>query len=190
MADNQDDVGSVETAPITESDHQQDEKKEEEERGGGGGVQEQEQPPPSNEMMKSSEKKIGGTISFSIWPPSLKTRGAVVNRLIETLSNPSALSKRYGSIPHEEASSLARQIEEDSFAAAASDAATSLVGDDGIEILQAYSKEISKRMLDAVKARSAASSAPTTDHNASYLAPPVSATGASEETSSSVEAEP
>ncbi|KAL5127053.1 MFP1 attachment factor 1 [Glycine soja] len=89
-------------------------------------------------------------VSFSIWPPTQRTRDAVVNRLIETLSAPSVLSKRYGTLSSDESSSSARQIEDEAFSAAASSAASS---SDGIEILQVYSKEISKRMLDTVKAR-------------------------------------
>ncbi|KAG5121258.1 hypothetical protein AAZX31_14G084100 [Glycine max] len=91
-------------------------------------------------------------VSFSIWPPTQRTRDAVVNRLIETLSAPSVLSKRYGTLSSDESSSAARQIEDEAFSAAASSAASS---SDGIETLQVYSKEISKRMLDTVKARAA-----------------------------------
>ncbi|KAK4337892.1 hypothetical protein RND71_042379 [Anisodus tanguticus] len=105
-----------------------------------------------HEAEDSSQKKPMN-ISFSIWPPTQRTRDAVINRLIETLSTPSILSKRYGTFPHDEASETAKIIEEEAFAAAGSSAS----GDgEGIEILQLYSKEISKRMLDVVKSRSAA----------------------------------
>lgn len=92
------------------------------------------------------------TVSFSIWPPSQRTRDAVTKRLIETLSSPSVLSKRYGTVPEEEAAVIAAEIEGEAFATASASASPD---DDGIEILQGYSKEISKRMLDTVKARSA-----------------------------------
>ncbi|XP_068657364.1 MFP1 attachment factor 1-like [Aristolochia californica] len=104
------------------------------------------------------------SFSFSIWPPSQRTRDAVVNRLVETLSAPSVLSKRYGSLPPDEAAAAARIIEDEAFAAAASRFDSTRAGgtpdsdDAGIEVLQFYSKEISKRMLDAVKARANASS--------------------------------
>ncbi|KAK1405658.1 MFP1 attachment factor 1 [Heracleum sosnowskyi] len=104
----------------------------------------QEQPKPE---ISTSDKP---TISFSIWPPSQRTRDAVTNRLVETLSSPSVLSKRYGTLPEAEAAATAKLIEEEAFAAASSTAASD---DDGIEILQGYSKEISKRMLETVKAR-------------------------------------
>ncbi|CAL5332484.1 unnamed protein product [Camellia sinensis] len=126
--------------------------------------QEEEQPPTMadtepqthhHEEPKKPEKMAN--ISFSIWPPSQRTRDAVVNRLIETLSTPSVLSKRYGSMSHDDADATAHRIEDEAFGAASASASAD---DDGIEILQIYSKEISKRMLDAVKSRSASGSAP------------------------------
>ncbi|KAL0366250.1 UNVERIFIED_CONTAM: MFP1 attachment factor 1 [Sesamum radiatum] len=95
-------------------------------------------------------------VSFSIWPPTERTRDAVRNRLIETLSSPSILSKRYGTVSREEAVDAAKLIEEEAFEVAGKAATTD---DDGIEILQVYSKEISKRMLEKVKARSGDSAA-------------------------------
>ncbi|XP_020237729.1 MFP1 attachment factor 1 [Cajanus cajan] len=89
-------------------------------------------------------------VSFSIWPPAQRTRDAVINRLVETLSAPSVLSKRYGTLSSDEASAAARQIEGEAFSAAAASANAST---EGVETLQLYSKEISKRMLETVKAR-------------------------------------
>ncbi|XP_073046509.1 MFP1 attachment factor 1-like [Primulina eburnea] len=96
-------------------------------------------------------------VSFSIWPPTERTRDAVRNRLVETLSSTSILSKRYGTLSREEAVDVAKRIEEEAFESIGATAATD---DDGIEILQVYSKEISKRMLETVKARSGESGAP------------------------------
>ncbi|PWA95478.1 WPP domain-containing protein [Artemisia annua] len=100
-------------------------------------------------------------MSFSIWPPTKRTRDAVTARLIQTLSEKSVLSDRYGTVPEPEASDMARKIEEEAFnsagdvddfkAAGKGDEG----GDHGLEILQCYSQEISKRMLEFVKARSA-----------------------------------
>ena len=112
---------------------------------------------PQDQHASAAATKLGpGGISFSIWPPTQRTRDAVVNRLIETLSTPSVLSKRYGTMSPEEALAAARQIEDEAFSAAGGADASD---DDGIEILQVYSKEISKRMLDTVKARANAGSA-------------------------------
>ncbi|KAH7848438.1 hypothetical protein Vadar_002723 [Vaccinium darrowii] len=115
-----------------------------------------EQPPqtlPSQpEVAKISERM--STLSFSIWPPTQRTRDAVLKRLVETLSTPSSvLSKRYGTMPQNDAADAARRIEDEAFAAAAA-VASADADEDGIEVLQVYSKEISKRMLDAVKSRS------------------------------------
>ncbi|MBA0580636.1 hypothetical protein Gorai_022845 [Gossypium raimondii] len=95
-------------------------------------------------------------LTLRIWPPTQRTRDAVINRLVETLSSQSVLSKRYGTIPEDEASSLAKSIEGEAFSVAG---AAFSPDDDGIEILQMYSKEISKRMLDTVKSRAATAAA-------------------------------
>lgn len=133
-----------------------------------------EAPPPqpqteSNPSTTATTKP--GAISFSIWPPTQRTRDAVINRLIETLSTPSVLSKRYGTLSSDEASAAARQIEEEAFAAAGASASTD---EDGIEILQTYSKEISKRMLDTVKSKAPAASA-VDNGGASDVTPPTAA---------------
>ncbi|XP_056167994.1 MFP1 attachment factor 1-like [Syzygium oleosum] len=161
--------------------------------------------PPPSEMEETvhdplptearKEASPAPNVAFSIWPPSQRTRDAVVARLIETLSAPSVLSKRYGTVPQDEAASAARAIEEEAFNAAGGAAAAD---DDGIEVLQIYSKEISKRMLDSVKARAslaaAASPAAAPDSAAAPSPAPTpggdaAAPAANEETSSTVESE-
>ncbi|KAL3634160.1 RNA polymerase III-inhibiting protein maf1 [Castilleja foliolosa] len=122
---------------------------------------ETEQSPPQSETtatpaVSAVSEKLSN-VSFNIWPPSDRTRDAVRKRLIETLSSPSILSKRYGTVSHEEAVEAAKIIEEEAFEVAGK---TATAEDDGIEILQVYSKEISKRMLDKMKARSEESEAP------------------------------
>ncbi|EEF52328.1 MFP1 attachment factor 1 [Ricinus communis] len=113
-------------------------------------------PQPQQQQQEPPKKLSTSGISLSIWPPTQRTRDAVITRLIETLSSPSVLSKRYGTISHDEAESAARRIEDEAFGVA--NTATS-AEDDGLEILQLYSKEISRRMLDTVKARSRLDSA-------------------------------
>ncbi|XP_022951889.1 MFP1 attachment factor 1-like [Cucurbita moschata] len=71
---------------------------------------------------------------FSIWPSTQRTRDAVISRLIETLSSPSMFSKRYGTIPADEAAFVALSIEEEAYAITNGSPATM---DDGIDILQA-----------------------------------------------------
>ncbi|KAK2391771.1 hypothetical protein P8452_28787 [Trifolium repens] len=104
-------------------------------------------PPPQQNGDQTKLNSAG----FSIWPPTQRTRDAVITRLIETLTTPSVLSKRYGTLLPDEAATAARQIEDAAYSIAGDSAAPD--GGDGIDILQVYSKEISKRMLETVKAR-------------------------------------
>jgi hypothetical protein len=101
--------------------------------------------------------------SLSIWPPSQRTRDAVVRRLVQTLAAPSVLSQRYGAVPEPEAERAAVAVEAEAFAAASKSAAAAAECpasvEEGIEVLQAYSKEVSRRLLELAKTRSAAAAA-------------------------------
>ncbi|KAF5736080.1 MFP1 attachment factor 1-like [Tripterygium wilfordii] len=111
---------------------------------------------PKDPLSEKHEPRKSRGISISIWPPSQRTRDAVIARLIDTLSSQSVLSKRYGTIPKSEAEEAAHRIEEEAFSVAGGSGSGSGSGsadDDGFDILQVYSKEISKRMLETVKAR-------------------------------------
>jgi len=88
--------------------------------------------------------------SFNLWPPSERTRAAVVERMAETFSSPSILSNKYGQFDSEQAQVHAKKIEEAAFSASQNIAATS-PGDSGSHVLLFYSKEISKLMLDTAK---------------------------------------
>nr|XP_018683207.1 PREDICTED: MFP1 attachment factor 1-like isoform X2 [Musa acuminata subsp. malaccensis] len=105
-------------------------------------------PPPASRLP---------SVSLNIWPPSQRTREAVIQHLIETLTSPSLLSKRYGVLSLDEASATGRLIEEEAFAAAATaaaaDGAHATSVDEEVEILQIYSKGISKRVIETVKKR-------------------------------------
>ncbi|OEL16517.1 hypothetical protein BAE44_0022464 [Dichanthelium oligosanthes] len=100
--------------------------------------------------------------SLSIWPPSQRTRDAVVRRLVQTLAAPSVLSQRYGAVPEPEAERAAAAVEAEAFAAASESAAGASPAsvEEGIEVLQAYSKEVSRRLLELAKSRSATAAAP------------------------------
>lgn len=111
----------------------------------------QEEESKATDLKKEAQESETGGISLRIWPPTENTRDAVLNRLIETLSTESILSKRYGTLTSEEATTVAKSIEEEAYGVASSGVSSD---DDGIKILELYSKEISKRMLDSVKARS------------------------------------
>ncbi|GJN08707.1 hypothetical protein PR202_ga26659 [Eleusine coracana subsp. coracana] len=99
--------------------------------------------------------------SFSIWPPTQRTREAVVQRLVDTLTGDTILCKRYGSVPAADAEPAARAIEAEAFDAAAATGGAAASVEDGIEALQFYSKEVSRRLLDFVKSRSAAAKSQT-----------------------------
>jgi len=106
--------------------------------------------------------------SLSIWPPSQRTRDAVVCRLVQTLAAPSVLSQRYGAVPEPEAERAAAAVEAEAFAAASESAAGASPAsvEEGIEVLQAYSKEVSRRLLELAKSRSAAAAAPAAEASA------------------------
>ncbi|KAJ8765459.1 hypothetical protein K2173_014581 [Erythroxylum novogranatense] len=107
-------------------------------------------------LHNSQSPETNTDFALRIWPPSQRTREAVIRRLVETLSSLSAIAHRYGSLPVKDATSAAKTIEEESFSAAASAAAVSDEEDEirrGIEILQVYSREISKRALEMMKAK-------------------------------------
>uniref|UniRef100_A0ACD5YRF6 Uncharacterized protein n=1 Tax=Avena sativa TaxID=4498 RepID=A0ACD5YRF6_AVESA len=110
--------------------------------------------PPASAEKASAEALLP---SLSIWPPSQRTRDAVVRRVVQTLAAPSVLSQRYGALPEPEAERAAAAVEAEAFAAASESASASPASlEDGIEVLQAYSKEVSRRLLELAKARAAA----------------------------------
>jgi hypothetical protein len=119
-------------------------------------------PPKSEETPKEETSSTATTDSFSfnIWPPTNRTRDAVVRRLVETLTTDTVLSKRYGSVSTEEAEESARLIEQEAFSVAQAEhesrfgsGSGSNSVEEGIEILQVYSKEVSRRMLEFAKSR-------------------------------------
>ncbi|XP_062188214.1 WPP domain-containing protein 1-like [Phragmites australis] len=126
--------------------------------------------------------------SLSIWPPSQRTRDAVVRRLVQTLAAPSVLSQRYGAFPEPEAERAAAAVEAEAFAAASESAAGASPAsvEEGIEVLQAYSKEVSRRLLELAKSRAAAAAAPAEasaqeSEDSSATAPPPAEAAASDE---------
>ncbi|WJX09504.1 RNA polymerase III-inhibiting protein maf1 [Trifolium repens] len=72
--------------------------------------------PPSSTVASPPQPNFNA--SFTLWPPTQRTRDAVINRLIETLSTSSVLSKRYGTMSADESSAAARQIEDEAFSVA------------------------------------------------------------------------
>lgn len=112
---------------------------------------------PEIENPKPPSPAAFPSLSLNIWPPSQRTRDAVTSRLVDTLSSPSSvLAKRYGVLPAGEAAAASAEIEKEAFAVAeesAGDEAKAESVDGGLEMLEIYSKTISRRMLEVVKAR-------------------------------------
>lgn len=110
---------------------------------------------PNPSPNPKSPSSASFSLSLNIWPPTQRTRDAVTARLVETLTCPSSvLAKRYGVLPEAEAASVAGEIEKEAYDAAesASDEAKAASVEGGIEILEIYSKAISRKMLESVKA--------------------------------------
>ncbi|CAL5390946.1 unnamed protein product [Camellia sinensis] len=94
-------------------------------------------------------------MSFNIWPPSQRTHNAVINCPIETLFEPSILSKHYRSMPQEEADTTAHRIEGKAFVAASASASTSVD-----EMTSRSSKSTLMRLADACSTSSSLELAP------------------------------
>jgi len=95
-------------------------------------------------------------------------REAVMRRIVQIVAAPSVLSRRYGTVPEPEAERAAAAVQAEAFAVAV---ASKSVADtspafvkEGIEVLQTlYSREVSCRLLELAKSRSAAAVAPTAE---------------------------
>ncbi|OAY80429.1 MFP1 attachment factor 1 [Ananas comosus] len=133
-------------------------------------------------------RRIGG-FSLSIWPPTQRTRDAVIRRLVENLTSSTVLSKRYGVVPADEAEESARAVEREAFAAASAAAAADAEGggakggdsvEEGIEVLHVYSKEISRRLLEFAKSRASVASPASSLPSAASDAPTEGAASAAE----------
>ncbi|KAK9097007.1 hypothetical protein Sjap_022504 [Stephania japonica] len=115
-----------------------------------------------------------------IWPPKPYRRQASIDYVFRYLAPPSFTSKRYCSLSHDEASSAARAIEEEAFAAATAFAAVKapaatpsetmrrpLIDEDQDEIFQFYVREIGKRMREKEKANPPVAAAAETSEDVS-----------------------
>ncbi|KAL5208949.1 hypothetical protein ABZP36_004572 [Zizania latifolia] len=94
--------------------------------------------------------------SFSIWPPTQRTRDAVVKHLVDTVDGDTILYKRYGAVPAADAELATRAIDAEAFDVVAVNGVVAASMEEGIKALQLYSKEVSRRLLDFIKSRSAA----------------------------------
>ncbi|XP_010424394.1 PREDICTED: WPP domain-containing protein 3-like [Camelina sativa] len=94
----------------------------------------------SSKVEAEPEKKHGGTTTISVWPPTQLSGDYLLNilSLINILSTNSCLSKRYETLNPEEASAVAKSIEEDAYVVG-----SKLMSSDGIKNLEAYTEEFS-----------------------------------------------
>ncbi|GAB4843429.1 RAN GTPase-activating protein 2 [Ancistrocladus abbreviatus] len=95
----------------------------------------------------NSEKR---SISIKLWPPSMKTRHMLVERMTNNLSGPTVFTRKYGSLEKEEAEETAKQIEEKAFNTAIQHYEKHPDGD-GSSAVQIYAKECSKLILEVLK---------------------------------------
>ncbi|EOA22751.1 hypothetical protein CARUB_v10003463mg [Capsella rubella] len=96
----------------------------------------------------NEERKKHGETLLSVWPPSQQSREYGVNWMIDTLSKDSFLTKRYGKFKPEEASAVAKSIEEESYVVA-----SKVVSAYGIKNLDVYGTEIGDRINQCAKDR-------------------------------------
>ncbi|KAL8192059.1 hypothetical protein R6Q57_028180 [Mikania cordata] len=88
--------------------------------------------------------------SIKLWPPSQSTRQVLVERIINNLTTPSILSRKYGQLSKEEAEEDAKQIEFAAFEIASQHFEKEPDGD-GTSAVQIYAKKSSTLMVDVVR---------------------------------------
>lgn len=90
------------------------------------------------------------TFSIKLWPPSLPTRQALIERITNNLSSKTIFTDKYGSLTKEQATDNAKRIEDIAFSTANQQFEREPDGDGGLAV-QLYAKECSKRILEVLK---------------------------------------
>ncbi|ESQ41941.1 hypothetical protein EUTSA_v10013175mg [Eutrema salsugineum] len=88
--------------------------------------------------------------SIKLWPPSLSTRQALIERIINNLSSKTIFTEKYGSLTTEQAMENAKRIEDIAFSTANQQFEREPDGDGGSAV-QLYAKECSKLILEVLK---------------------------------------
>lgn len=88
--------------------------------------------------------------SIKLWPPSLPTRQALIERITNNLSSKTIFTEKYGSLTTEQAMENAKRIEDVSFSTANQQFEREPDGDGGSAV-QLYAKECSKLILQVLK---------------------------------------
>ncbi|KAL1203303.1 RAN GTPase-activating protein 2 [Cardamine amara subsp. amara] len=88
--------------------------------------------------------------SIKLWPPSLPTRQALIERITNNLSSKTIFTEKYGSLTREQAMENAKRIEDVAFSTANQQFEREPDGDGGLAV-QLYAKECSKLILEILK---------------------------------------
>ncbi|EOA20333.1 hypothetical protein CARUB_v10000639mg [Capsella rubella] len=88
--------------------------------------------------------------SIKLWPPSLPTREALIERITNNLSSKTIFTDKYGSLTTEQATENAKRIEDFAFSTANQQFEREPDGDGGSAV-QLYAKECSKLILEVLK---------------------------------------
>ncbi|KAJ4910743.1 RAN GTPase-activating protein 2 [Raphanus sativus] len=90
------------------------------------------------------------TFSIKLWPPSLPTRQALIERITNNLSSKSVFTDKYGSLTVDHATENAKRIEDVAFSTANQQFEREPDGD-GASAVQLYAKQCSKLILELLK---------------------------------------
>lgn len=88
--------------------------------------------------------------SIKLWPPSLPTRKALIERITNNLSLKTIFTEKYGSLTKDQAMENAKRIEDFAFSTANQQFEREPDGDGGSAV-QLYAKECSKLILEVLK---------------------------------------
>lgn len=90
------------------------------------------------------------TFSIKLWPPSLPTRQALIERITNNLSSKSVFTDKYGTLTVDQAVENAKRIEDVAFSTADQQFEREPDGD-GASAVQLYAKQCSKLILELLK---------------------------------------
>ncbi|CAH8365299.1 unnamed protein product [Eruca vesicaria subsp. sativa] len=90
------------------------------------------------------------TFSIKLWPPSLPTRQALIERMTNNLSSKTIFTDKFGSLTKDQAMENAKRIEDVAFSTANQQFEREPDGDGGSAV-QLYARECSKMILEVLK---------------------------------------
>ncbi|CAN7067739.1 unnamed protein product [Brassica rapa subsp. trilocularis] len=102
------------------------------------------------QMMADTLDSRPHTFSIKLWPPSLPTRQALIERMTNNLSSKTIFTDKFGSLTKDQAMENAKRIEDVAFSTANLQFEREPDGDGGSAV-QLYAKECSKMILEVLK---------------------------------------